>query len=143
MPRYFGRSQSVQRQTNGTSGSPASAAHKGRILIELSSLLGFKPPVGIRRVKRERGREQEMVWSHASLSDKAVLSACQVVTQLARADAQKVAHTHCTQDCMQQKKRRIWSQGGGVKRIFIHEHWNLNAPLFFKCLCCCRRRKRN
>lgn len=83
----------MQRQTNGTSGSPASAAHKGRILIELSSLLGFKPPVGIRRVKRERGREQEMVWSHASLSDKAVLSACQVVTQLARADAQKVTHT--------------------------------------------------
>lgn len=63
--RYFGRSQS--EQANGNSGSPASAAHKGRILCEeLSSLLGLQPPMGILESEATEGAIRELVWSNAA-----------------------------------------------------------------------------
>lgn len=57
----------MQRQTNGTSGSPASAAHKGRILCEeMSSLLGLQPQMGIMESKATEGVIRELVWSNAA-----------------------------------------------------------------------------
>lgn len=67
LPRCFGRSQLVHWQINGASSSPASAAHKGRILCEkLSSVLGLQPPMGVAESEATQGVIGELVWCHAA-----------------------------------------------------------------------------
>lgn len=49
------------------SSSPASAAHKGRILCEkLRSVLGLQPPMGVTESEGTQGVIGGLVWSHAA-----------------------------------------------------------------------------